>query len=148
MQPLIQFCHQCQSSHPPGQHKARPASKPDPVIAEIARRRVDQSVKQVVDQVAHRLMTQPMNAANPSLLGKSVPNRAKKPAKAKKKATKPSVDRPAAIVLPKDPKKMTRDELEALVAAVIAKDEHKRRLKAKYQMTWRAKPKKAKRRGR
>lgn len=190
MQPLLQYCQACQCTHAPGQHKARP--KADPVVAELAKRRIAAAVKQGVDKIADRLMTQPMNAANPSLLGnpaadfsdasldqalvaighivhdrsraiepsKLGQNRTKKPLepkkpKAKKRVTKPrTAKKPPDAELParpevtesatsqpssspKDPKKMTRAELEELVAAVIAKENHKRKLKAKHQATWR-----------
>lgn len=186
MQPLLQYCQACQCTHAPGQHKARP--KADPVVAELAKRRIAAAVKQGVDKIADRLMTQPMNAANPTLAGngdlseaaledlmvqiRTTPgatikpthflgqNRTKKPLepkkpKAKKRVNKPrTAKKPPDVELParpevtesatsqpssspKDPKKMTRAELEELVAAVIAKENHKRKLKAKHQATWR-----------
>lgn len=164
MQPLIQYCHQCQSSHPPGQHKAR---QPAPRVVNISERRPPVTITRGPGELAAALDL-PVNETVAKWKGKApVQNRTKKPAGTKKPKSKPRAikprtaqtenaapptevpkARPPYSIPDKPPEKMTRAELEKLVADVLAEKAHKRELKAKHQATWRAKPKKAKRRGR
>lgn len=160
MQPEIQYCARCNTLHAPGQHKARP--KPNRDLNEESLAECIAQVRSGVDAQGRKITIKPTHIV---LKAPPVQNRTKKPAEPKKPKAKERVQNartaeksPAVVSLvrpevatcaasrpsstPKDPKKMTRDELEALVAAVIAKENHKRKLKAKHQAAWRNRQKK------
>lgn len=67
MKPLVTYCQRCNCLHMPNEHRQKP--KPDPVIAQIAKRHIATAVDQGIEQIADRIMTQPCNADNPTLLG-------------------------------------------------------------------------------
>lgn len=69
MKPLVTYCQRCNCLHMPNEHRQKP--KPDPVIAQIAKRHIATAVDQGIEQIADRIMTQPCNADNPTLLGKT-----------------------------------------------------------------------------
>lgn len=179
------YCHQCHALHVEGEHKpsfqAQPRSTekpkgkkpavvetkagvkdPDPVIADLSKRKVDEAVSEAVDAEAQKIMDgtstlYPVSTAPLFPPDTAVQKRTKKPARAKKPkrgsrvikagkaksptsaAASPRATRATARTKkpsPPSPVKKTKAAAQALVAAEA---ERKRALKTARQQRYRSK---------